>query len=520
MNTDGKRQMDATSPTNCATCLSSSFVLHRASSCPCSPTGSSKRSDCRPSSAASSARRCTASCCAAAPTTSSAAARSPRCSTGGTGKPMPDALLMRFMGAVHRLVLDGEAPALARYYPSVGGTPRWPGDVGRVPRRARAARRRSLRPALDRQVQTNEVRRSAALLGGFLTIAAATGKPLRLLEIGSSAGPQSALGSLSLRAPRLPAAGGARRGRADRADLGRGRRVDDRPHRLARTGVECSTAAPTVVARRGCDLSPIDVADPDQARRLESFIWGDQLERLTQLRAAIAAARRDPPQIERRGAADWLAEQLAQPRRRRRHRRLPLDHVVVHVRCGTRTRHRARRSRRRARHRRLAGRVAALRPLQQHPLRGPAPHVAGRRGPPACVCVSARAVGGVAAIQESGCRPCLCEGAVRRCQVTTLRSELDRPAQRAPWRASGAVRLLDRLTASSGSRLSVLPTAPCAAPPAATTIGRPQSSAMSAAGGSRARDAGAGGAAAVYAAPSRRAHPDQSRGAGQASASR
>ena len=31
------------------------------------------------------------------------------------------------------------------------------------------------------------------------------------------------------------------------------------------------------------------------------------------MRAAIAAARRDPPQIERRGAAEWLEEQLAQP---------------------------------------------------------------------------------------------------------------------------------------------------------------------------------------------------------------
>ena len=31
------------------------------------------------------------------------------------------ALALRLMGAVHRLVLGGEAPALARHYPSVGG---------------------------------------------------------------------------------------------------------------------------------------------------------------------------------------------------------------------------------------------------------------------------------------------------------------------------------------------------------------------------------------------------------------
>jgi hypothetical protein len=32
------------------------------------------------------------------------------------------ALPLRLMGAVHRLVLEGRAPKLARFYPSVGGT--------------------------------------------------------------------------------------------------------------------------------------------------------------------------------------------------------------------------------------------------------------------------------------------------------------------------------------------------------------------------------------------------------------
>src|SRR5438093_13752193 len=33
------------------------------------------------------------------------------------------ALALRLMGSVHRLVLEGKLPALARYYPSVGGRP-------------------------------------------------------------------------------------------------------------------------------------------------------------------------------------------------------------------------------------------------------------------------------------------------------------------------------------------------------------------------------------------------------------
>ena len=230
---------------------------------------------------------------------------------GWEGKPMPDALPMRIFGAVHRLVLDGKAPALAAFYPTVGGTPRWP-DTWNAFRDVLVQHAAFIRPELDRQVQTNEVRRSAALLGGFLTIAAATGKPLRLLEIGCSAG-------LNLRWDRYryellacqPQAAPA----AD-APIVRTWGAAD-ASMTVRTGwhgpVSVFDGRAEVVARRGCDLSPIDIADPDHARRLEAFIWGDQPQRLTQVRAAIAAARRDPPQIERRGAADWLEEQLAQP---------------------------------------------------------------------------------------------------------------------------------------------------------------------------------------------------------------
>jgi hypothetical protein len=230
---------------------------------------------------------------------------------GWQGKPMADALPMRLFGAVHRLVLDGAAPALAGFYPTVGGTPRWP-DAWTAFRELLISHAADIRPELDRQVQTNEVRRSAALLGGFLQVAAATGLPLRLLEIGCSAG-------LNLRwdryryelldcAPQTPPGDGApivHRWSAAEASM------------TVRTGWHGSLAALSgtapVASRRGCDLAPIDLTDPDQARRLEAFIWGDQPQRLAQLRAAIAAARHDPPAIERRSAADWLTEQLAAP---------------------------------------------------------------------------------------------------------------------------------------------------------------------------------------------------------------
>src|SRR5262245_58271780 len=36
-------------------------------------------------------------------------------------EPLADALALRFLGAVHRLVLAGDAPALARWYATAGG---------------------------------------------------------------------------------------------------------------------------------------------------------------------------------------------------------------------------------------------------------------------------------------------------------------------------------------------------------------------------------------------------------------
>jgi hypothetical protein len=167
-----------------------------------------------------------------------------------------------------------------------------------------------LRAALDRHLQTNEVRRSAALLGGFLTVTAAHGLPLRVLEIGSSAGLN--LGWDRYRYEVVPlgadaAAAAPRHVWGDGASPVTIRTDWEGP-------LDVFGGAAVVVARAGCDVAPIDVTDPAQVRMLESFVWPDQLERLAQLRAAIALARRDPPPLVRCGAADWLAQQLATPR--------------------------------------------------------------------------------------------------------------------------------------------------------------------------------------------------------------
>ena len=147
-----------------------------------------------------------------------------------------DALALRFLAAVHRLVLTGQAEALARHYPSAGGDRRRRRPPGT--RCARCSQRTATRVGalVARPCQTNEVGRAAALMFGFLEVAARTRLPFRLLEVGASAG-------LNLRWDRFRYGGGGaswgprgQPGRPRRAVGGRARarRGGDRGGRTAR----------------------------------------------------------------------------------------------------------------------------------------------------------------------------------------------------------------------------------------------------------------------------------------------
>jgi hypothetical protein len=209
--------------------------------------------------------------------------------------PPGSALALRFMGAVHRIVLEGGAPELARYYPSAGGDldrrGAWPAF-----QRALAEQASRIRELLSRPVQTNEVGRSAALLGGFLSIVRQTGLPLRLLEIGASAG-------LNLRWDRYRYESGEEAWGDPASPV---RIVDvwgGRPPFLA--------AEVTIAERRGCDPSPVDLATAEGRLTLLSYLWADQVARIAMLRGALEVAGRLPAEIDRADATEWLELRLA-----------------------------------------------------------------------------------------------------------------------------------------------------------------------------------------------------------------
>lgn len=211
----------------------------------------------------------------------------------GDPSPLADNVPLRAIGALNALVRSRTAPYLAALYP-----PNPLPDVGELGRAAvRALHEHSARilAFLSTPPQTNEVGRSAVLIGGFLTIASRTALPLEVYEIGSSAGLNLLLDRYQYRL------GEAVWGPPDAAlQLAAGWKGPPPP-------IEAPLA---IRSRRGCDASPIDLRDEIARERLAAYVWPDQTDRLRRIEAAIEIARMFPAAIDCAEAADWVERQI------------------------------------------------------------------------------------------------------------------------------------------------------------------------------------------------------------------
>ncbi len=205
------------------------------------------------------------------------------------GDPVADALVLRLLGGLHALVRAGARPELAAAYPPHP----LPDAAALRARLAAALTDARLLPWLDSPPQTNEVGRSGVLMPGLLTIMATTGLPLRLFELGASAGLNLRVGDYAYDL------GGVQVGAAHA------------PLRLAPawSGPPPPPGRVEVVARAGVDRAPIDLRR--DADRLLAYVWPDQPERIVRLEAAIAAFTADPVVVDRQDAADWVEAQVA-----------------------------------------------------------------------------------------------------------------------------------------------------------------------------------------------------------------
>ncbi len=225
--------------------------------------------------------------------------------------------LSRLMASVHRIVLEGRAPELALHYPSVGGwfdaevlveladpdaadvlvfrdsgsgLDPWPAFVETV-----LVSESEISAYLDLPDQTNDVTRSAGLLAGFLRVADLCPMPMRLLEIGASAG-------LNLRWDQL-------RYESPQWSFG----PKSSPVRLCEPWLDRAPVvgrAPEIIERRGCDVLPIDPTSVVGRRMVRSFIRPDDMIRLSLVDRACSIAADHPVTIDAANAAAWLPEQL------------------------------------------------------------------------------------------------------------------------------------------------------------------------------------------------------------------
>lgn len=212
-----------------------------------------------------------------------------------------DALALRLAGGLHALVLTGDDPDLASAFAKAGAgqaarqTSLAPGEAAALTDAALAALPRNaafLGRWLLSAPQTNEVRRSAALIAAGRWLSARHGLPLVLSELGASAGLNLLWDSYAL------AIGTHRFGPADPT-------LTLTP---AWDGPLPPTTARHIRDRAGVDLNPLDpVTD---RLRLLAYVWPDQPDRLTRTNQALDLASILRPEITRGDAIDWLETRL------------------------------------------------------------------------------------------------------------------------------------------------------------------------------------------------------------------
>lgn len=210
------------------------------------------------------------------------------------GLSLADAMPLRVAGGLHWLFLSGEDRRLEPVYAGMLTDQK---AIDAIVADMAVKFDARLMPWLDGPPQTNEAGRSASVMAGLLWLSGRLGPKFELNEIGASAGVNTMMGRY------FYDLGGTTAG----PSLSRMRIVPEW------RGPPPPQAEVEFVAVRGCDIAPVDLADPAQALRLKAYVWADATERMVRLDTAIAMAERSPPELAGMDAADFVSEMLARP---------------------------------------------------------------------------------------------------------------------------------------------------------------------------------------------------------------
>jgi hypothetical protein len=216
---------------------------------------------------------------------------------GWPGLTLKDAMPLRIAGGFHHLLLTGADERLAAVY-SGAVTDQAEIDALVLDLAHRFDAR--LLPWLDGPPQTNEAGRAASIMAGLLWLAARVRCPrFDLFELGASAGVNTMIERYFFR--------------LGETEVG----PQGSPMRIMPEWRGSPPPAPppgfAITSVKGCDIAPINLADPDAALRLKAYVWPDAGERMARIDAAIALAGQQPPDLVAADAGDFAAAMLARP---------------------------------------------------------------------------------------------------------------------------------------------------------------------------------------------------------------
>ena len=202
--------------------------------------------------------------------------------------PAGHSLPLRIGGGLHALVLQDRDPALRAAYP--------PNSVDDATLQgailtALKTHEEFLLDWTQSPPQTNEVRRSAALIAMAHVAAAHFDRPIVLSELGAS-------GGLNLMWDHFALDTGTSHIGPKNAVLTLKPDWD---------GPQPPKSSPQVVDRSGVDLNPLNPRDKTDLLRLTAYLWADQPHRLDLTRAAASVMSAE---VEKGDAINWLQDRL------------------------------------------------------------------------------------------------------------------------------------------------------------------------------------------------------------------
>lgn len=210
------------------------------------------------------------------------------------GRPLEDALPLRLAGGHHNLVLTGKDMRLEPVY---RGEVTDQAEVDALVVAVTGEHDADLLPWLDGPPQTNEAGRSASIMAALLWLSGKVGPRFELNELGASAGVNTMMERFFFDL------GGTTAGAVDS------------PMQIVPEwrGPPPPQAPVEITSIRGCDRAPMNLADPEQAQRLKSYVWAEVTERIGRIDAAIALAAQKAPDLVQMDAGDFVAERLTAP---------------------------------------------------------------------------------------------------------------------------------------------------------------------------------------------------------------